>query len=214
MNNAVDTNPRSLGSLRSKIAGWAAGIALALSPALLAAAPADQDVFTDFEGISTEYGVPFQVGPSGSRVEFGGNARSLNVGSGALSGTQAWVVQNAAANGTITFIDAPASQVEFFATAGSNPFGMIIRAYDPSNTQIGSPSFPGSAWEVVSFTGPVARIEVSNGAAGDLVYIDDFGFSTSGGPAVPLLDLRGIAVLLAALTLSGWFLMRATRRAA
>jgi len=201
--NAARRSPGAGGLL----AAWVLGVAVALCPTMLAAAPADQDVFEDFEGLSTAYGVPFEIGPSGSRAEFGGNARSSNVGSiRAFSGTYAWTVRNAAGIGTITFLDAPASVVEFYASAGTNPDVMTIEAYDPDDVLIGSPiDLSGSSWVLVSFPGPVGRIEVTNRAAGDVVYVDDFGYSTEAGSAVvPLLGLPGIAVLVGALALSGW----------
>lgn len=185
------------------LAAWVLGLVIALSPTMLLAAPADQDVFEDFEMLSTAYGVPFEIGPSGSRAEFGGNARSSDVGAfRAFSGTYAWSVQNAAAVGTITFLDAPASVVEFYASAGSNPFAMTIKAFDPDGILIGSPiDVFGSAWELQEITGPVGHIEVTNSAAGDEVYIDDFGYSPVPEPGHAL--LQGVA-LVAALALTGW----------
>jgi len=185
---------------------------LVLAPAALFAAPEDQDVFEDFEGLSTSYGAPFVIGPSGSRAEFSGNARSTDILGTTHSGTFAWTVRNAAADGTITFLDAPASVVEFYASAGTNPFGMTIRAYDPGGLPIGPPiMISGSAWTLVTFSGPVDHIDVSNGAAGDLVYVDDFGYSTGAEPEVPLLGAPQLIGFVLVLALSGWMLARARR---
>jgi hypothetical protein len=170
---------------------------VALSPAVLVAAPADQHIFEGFEELpDTTVGVPFQIGPSGQRAEFGGNAYAGEAGSLARSGTRAWLVVNAASDGTITFLDAPASQVEFYADVGSNPHGMIIRAYDPVGALIGSEVLdPGAGSVLVSFNGPVEGIDVTNGAAGDLVSIDDFGYTVVPEPGTGLLQLTAMLVV-------------------
>lgn len=203
---------------RPSAVGWLvvglSSLMLVVAPSALFAAPEDQDVFEDFEGLSTSYGVPFVIGPSGSRAEFGGNARSTDIVGTTHSGTFAWTVRNAAADGTITFLDAPASVVEFYASAGSNPFGMIIRAYDPDGVQIGPPIvISTSAWTLVTFTGPVDHIDVSNGAAGDLVYVDDFGYTTGAQPEVPLLGTPQLIGFVLVLALIGWIMARGRRGA-
>lgn len=189
-----------------------AGLVIMLTPVALLAAPEDQDIFENFESYtpSTTIGVPFQIGPSGERAEFGGNAFAGSLPALARSGTHAWLVVNAAADGTISFIDFPATEVEFYANVGSNPDDMLIRAFDPVGTQIGSTVVvsSGSGSVLVTFSGTIDHINVTNGAAGDLVSIDDFGYSVGAASPVPLLDLPGITVLLLALALAGGLLLR------
>ena len=200
------------GAWRRRGVGWLACLVVALGPSLVVAAPEDQDVFEDFEGFtpSTMVGVPFEIGPSGGRAEFGGNAFAGPASPWLTrSGTHAWQVVGNPAGATITFLDVPATEAEFYASVGTSPFGMIITAFDPVGTQIGSPVVldAGAPTTLVSFTGPIGSILVVNSSPGDLVSVDDFGYSTGASP-VPLLGLPGIAVLAGVLALTGWLFAR------
>ena len=177
--------------------------ALMLFAAPVAAAPQDQDVFTNFENVSpnTAIGEIIEVGSSPEVASFSGDAFGGVVGIGQLyhSGLRAWMVT---ANGT-GFIDfeTDAIEVEFWATANSLANGnTVITAFDDGGVMVGSlvTLTPGSGYQLVSFSGPIASIMVVNNATiNQLNAIDDFGFTVVPEPGATSMLLSGGALLAA-----------------
>jgi hypothetical protein len=167
-------------------------LALALFAARAHAAPQDLDVFTNFEGVSpnTSVGEVIEVGTSPESAELSGDAFGGFLGVGQLyhSGIRSWmVVQNG--TGFIDFIT-DAAEVQFWATAHSSANGnTVITAFDSSHVMIGPAVTitPGSGFQLVSFSGAIASIEVENNASNQMNGIDDFGFT----PAAPDADGDG-----------------------
>ena len=158
----------------------AALLALPLFAAPAAALPEDQAVFTDFEGVRSVPGEIIVVGVSPTTANLGGEAFGGRARFAALyhSGSRAWMVL---ANGTgvITF-ETDAATVEFWARvhrfASDNT---VITAFDGSDVIVDEPVtiHPGTGWQLVSFSGRIARIDVENFADNLINGIDDFGFT-------------------------------------
>ena len=158
----------------------AALLALPLFAAPAAALPEDQAVFTDFEGVRSVPGEIIVVGVSPTTANLGGEAFGGRARIAALyhSGSRAWMVL---ANGTgvITF-ETDAATVEFWAKVLSVASGnTIITAFDGCDVIVDGPVTidPGTGWQLVSFNGSIARIEVENFADNLINGIDDFGFT-------------------------------------
>ena len=146
------------------------------------AAPQDLDFFTNFDAIfpNTDVGEIIEVGTPPETAELSGDAFAGVVGIGQLyhSGLQAWMVL---ANGTgfIDFIP-DAAEVQFWATAHFFANGnTVITAFDASDVMIGTPVTltPGSGFQLLTFIGAIASIEVENNASNVMNGIDDFGFT-------------------------------------
>ena len=180
------------------LATWVYAVVLATGPA--GAAPQDQDFFTDFEDIvpNTSVGEIIEVGAPPETAELGGDAFGGVVGIGPLynSGIRAWMVTT----GGTGFIDfePDAGVVEFFATAHPTANGTtVVTAFDASNAVVGTPVTlnPGAGFQLVSFTGAIASIEVVNNATNQMNGIDDFGFTPVPEPSANTLLAAGSATL-------------------
>ncbi len=143
--------------------------------------PMDLDVFTDFERINTQTGMPFTLGDDSAAAQLSGDAFSGIIGVRELyfSGTHAWMV-NPGGTGLIQF-EPNAAAVEFWTNSSRNANGStIIRAFDDQDQVVDSVTLMGpDPFQLVSFSGNIDRIEVSNNATGfrQMNAIDDFGFS-------------------------------------
>ena len=158
----------------------AALLTLPLFAASAAALPEDQAVFTDFEGVRSVPGEIIVVGVSPDSADLGGDAFSSRRRIGELyhSGMWAWMVL-ANGMGVITF-ETDAAAVEFWATARARATGnTIITAFNESDVIVGGPVTinPGTGWQLVSFSGRIARIDVVNLDGSWMNGIDDFGFT-------------------------------------
>ena len=170
--------------------------AVVLTAGAAGAVPEDQDFFTDFEDVipNTTVGEIIEVGIPPETAELGGDAFGGVVGIGALynSGLRAWMV-TAGGTGSIDF-QPDAGVVEFFATAHPTANGTtVITAFDASAGVVGSPVTlnPGAGFQLVSFTGAIASIEVVNNASNQLNGIDDFGFTPVPEPSASILLVAG-----------------------
>lgn len=169
------------------------------------AAPQDQDVFEDFEGISpnTAVGDPITLGTTPNAATLAGDAFAGVVGQGVLyhSGVRSWmVVENG--TGTIDF-ETNAATVEFFIRTHPTADGdTVVTAFDDSDTAIGppitivkgttDPSDPlGKGFFLVQLTGNIDRIEIQNLATNVMNGIDDLGYSVIPEPATLGLLLLG-----------------------
>ena len=178
----------------------AALLAMPLFAAPAAALPQDQAVFTSFEGINTVPGEIFVVGVSPNGAEFSGDAFAGSLGIRSLyhSGFWSWMVL---ANGTgvITF-ETDADIVEFYARVLFSATGSpVITAFDGLDVIVDGPVIvaPGTGWQLISFSGGIARIDVMNLDATQINGIDDFGFTPLPEPSVTLTLASGIGLLLA-----------------
>ena len=176
-------------------------VGLFLGSAALAA-PEDQDVFENFDGITpnTEVGVPFDVGVTPNTATFSGDgfAGVANIGELYFSGIRAWMV-NPSGTGVVTF-ETNAAVVEFWTRLRTGANGSsVYTAYDDNDQVINAVTIntPGP-FQLVSFTGDIDRIEVVNNATGNgqMNSIDDFGFTPVPEPATAvMLGLIALAAL-------------------
>lgn len=149
-----------------------------------AALAAEEAVFTDFEGIETLVGEPFDLGATPARATFAGAAWSGVSGQTALyfSGFHAWMVEPGGV-GSIAF-ETPAASVEFRARA--HPFATAITRITARNAAmegVGQITLAAAdAWQLVALAGPIASIEVENLDPTRLNAIDDFGFTPIEAP--------------------------------
>jgi hypothetical protein len=175
-------------------------LCLALIAVTARAAPEDQDVFTDFEDIvqNTAVGEIINVGSSPDLASFSGDAFAGFIGVGQFyhSGVRSWMVTT---NGTgVIDFETDAGVVEFWTTAHSAANGnTVITAFDALDIMVGPPVVitPGSGFQLVSFAGAIASIEVVNDASNQMNGIDDFGFTSVPEPSGPAMWFSG-AVLL------------------
>jgi len=146
------------------------------------AAPQDQDVFTDFEGITATTVV---IGTGNVTATFT-NGFSATAGIPELytSGIFGWMV-DPGNTGEIQF-ETNAAIVEFFARTRSIADGpSVVTAFDSLDQVVDSVTLNvGDPFQLVSMTGSIARIEFANNATAGCVdcmnSIDDFGFSPVG----------------------------------
>jgi hypothetical protein len=178
----------------------AALLALLLFAAPAAAVPETQAVFTDFEDISPNT-IPMEiitVGASPDSADLGGNAFGGAIGAGALYHTccKAWMVL-APGTGLITF-ETDAEVVEFYARViGIGTLDTVITAFDQFGVIVGAPKtvFTRTGWQLISFSGAIAKIEVENLDGTQLNGIDDFGFTPLPEPGAVLTLASGSALL-------------------
>jgi hypothetical protein len=170
---------------------------MALVPQQTWADPQLQAYFTDFEDVNpnTAIGEIIQVGVPPETAELGGDAFGGVVGLGQLyhSGLRAWMVVQSG----VGFIDfqPEAGVVEFFATAHSAADGTtVITAFDANDAVVGTPVTltPGTGFQLVSFTGAIASIEVINNATNQMNGIDDFGFTPVPEPGLAYMLYTGV----------------------
>ena len=178
----------------------ATAVALSMATACMAA-PGDLEVFTDFEGIDTNVGEPFDVGVAPELAEFSGDAFSAFEGILELyhSGVYAWMV-NPGGTGLIDF-QTPAGEVQFYARLISTANdSTVITAFDETNQPINSITLddPTADFQLISFTGEIDYIQVVNQATGvgQMNSIDDFGFTAIPEPSTLVLALLGMVALL------------------
>ena len=177
--------------------------AVLFSAAQLQAAPELQDVFTDFQTISTSTGEEFSIGTSPTSATFSGDGFSGVAGIGELyhSGSHAWMI-NPSGTGVIRF-ETNAAVVEFWTRIRSGADGSsVYTAFDDADQVVDTLTIdtPG-AFQLVSFAGNIDRIEVVNNAttAGDRLMnsIDDFGYTAVPEPATLLLGLSSLLAFAA-----------------
>ena len=172
---------------------------LAISAGQADAAPQDQAVFSDFESFNpnTAFGASFSIGSSPEKATFGGDGFAGAVGNFSLynSGVRAWmIVENG--TGSVDF-ETNAATVEFMTRLIDGANGSsVYTAYDDANQVIDSVTIdtPG-AFQLVSFTGNIDRLEIVNNAtgAGQMNSIDDFGFTAIPEPSSLVLGLGAVA---------------------
>ena len=162
-------------------------------------APEDQDVFTDFESFDTMPGDTFSLGTAPQVSTFSGDAFAGVAGIGELyfSGLRAWMV-NPGGTGVIEF-DTNAATVEFWTRIRTGATGpSVYTAFDDLDQVISEEtvSTPGP-FQLLSFTGNIARIEIRNNAAGAgmMNSVDDFGFTPIPEPTAIVLGFLAIATL-------------------
>jgi len=161
------------------------------------AIPQDLDFFTNFEDVipNTVPGEIIVVGVSPTTANLGGDAFGGRIGNKSLyhSGRRAWMVLP---NGTgvITF-ETDADTVAFYARASSGD--TIVRAFNGSDVIVDGPVtiIPGSGWQLVSFSGRIARIEVTNLSDSFPNGIDDFGFTPAPEPIGVEIDISPFRVI-------------------
>ncbi len=182
----------------------AALLALPLFAVPAAALPEDQTVFTSFEDIipNTAVGDLIVVGVSPDSADLTGDAFAGSVGLFALyrTGFRSWMV---VANGTgvITF-ETDAEVVEFYAKVlGTAMRDTVITAFDEFGVIVGTSVTvsPGPRWQLISFSGAIARIEVVNFDRQQMNGIDDFGYTPlpEPGAALTLGSVFGMLLALA-----------------
>ncbi len=178
----------------------AALLALPLFAAPAAALPQDQTVFTSFEDIipNTAVGDLIVVGVSPDSADLTGDAFAGRVFVLSLyhTGIRSWmVVPNG--TGVITF-ETDAEVVEFYARVlGVAVRETVITAFDQFGVIVGAPVtiFPGTGWQLISFSGAIASIEVVNLDHQEINWIDDFGFTPLPEPGAALTLASGAALL-------------------
>ena len=180
------------------------GLALLASPA--AAVPEALAVFTSFEEFNpnSAIGQTIVVGTSPTTAEFSGNAFAGRVGLGVLyhTGMRSWMVLGdniLGSLGVINFVTTDAAIVEFWTRVLSAASGdTVITAFDALDVIVGGPVTisPGTGWQLDSFTGSIARIDVVNLDANQMNAIDDFGFTPLPEPGAALALASGSVLLL------------------
>jgi hypothetical protein len=73
----------------------------------------------------------------------------------------------------------------------------VITAFDAFDVMVGVPVIltPGSGYQLLTFTGGIASIEVVNSASNQMNGIDDFGFTAVPEPGAALMLFSGVAFL-------------------
>ena len=178
----------------------AALLALPLFAAPAAALPEDQTVFTSFEDIfpNTNVGDLIVVGVSPDSADLTGDAFAGFLGITTLYhfGQRSWmVVPNGI--GVITF-ETDAEVVVFYARViGVGTLETVITAFDQFGVIVGAPKtvFTGTGWQLISFSGAIAKIEVENLDDQQMNGIDDFGFTPLPEPGAALALASGAALL-------------------
>ena len=183
-------------------------LVLSLLAAPAAAVPQDLDIFSSFEEFNpnSAIGQTIAIGLSPTTAEFSGDAFAGRIGVGALyhTGVRSWMVLgndvgNSNGVGLIDFVTTDAATVEFWARVRSAASGnTVITAFDAFDVIAGGPVtiIPGTGWQLVSFTGSIAQIEVVNLDANEMNGIDDFGFTPLPEPGAALALASGSVLLL------------------
>ena len=177
-------------------------LVLSLLAAPAAAVPQDLDIFSSFEEFNpnSAIGQIIAVGSSPTTTEFSGDAFAGRIGNGLLyhTGFRSWMVLENGM-GVIDFVTTDAATVEFWARVLSAASGnTVITAFDAFDVIAGGPVtiIPGTGWQLVSFTGSIARIDVVNLDANEMNGIDDFGFTPLPEPGAALALTSGSILLL------------------
>jgi len=162
--------------------------------------PQDLEFFTNFEDVipNTVPGEIIVVGVSPTTANLGGDAFGGRIGLGEFyhSGRRAWMVLPNG-KGTVTF-ENDATTVAFWATARSRASGnTAITAFNSSDVIVNAPVTitPGTGWQLVSFSGRIARIDVVNLDDTQMNGIDDFGFTPAPQIVAVEIDIRPFRVI-------------------
>ena len=142
------------------------------------------------------------VGMSPTTANLGGDALAEELPEGSplsFSGLYSWRI-SPNSTGTITF-ETDAAEVQLWVTthplaSGSSSGRTRVRAFDAFDVLIGFASITrGTGWHLVSFSGSIARIDVSNDDDFRMNGIDDFAFTALPEPSATLMLLSGGALL-------------------
>ena len=163
------------------------------------ATPPDLDFFTDFEDVfpNTAPGEIIVVGVSPITANLGGDAFGGRIGIARFyfSGIRSWMVLPNG-TGTVTF-ETDVATVQFWARTVARNGDMIITAFDGSDVIIDGPVTISreAGWQIVSFGGKIARIDLVNLDDFQMSVVDDFGFTVAPAPIVVEIDISPFRVI-------------------
>lgn len=187
-------------SIRQARGFW---LVLALAGALAGPAqssPMDQDVFTDFENLSSlpsEALLTYVHGTTPEQITFIGHSGRRPTLALYRSGIRAYWLEP----GEVGFIEfeTPAAVVQFFARDVTPVGASSIEALDDMDAVLGSVDLTGS-WLEYDFSGlgQISSLRVTNPGGATLTGIDDFGVSFVPEPSPRFLSgvaLAGVALM-------------------
>jgi hypothetical protein len=124
-------------------------------------------------------------------ANLGGDAFAGRIGVRRLyfSGSRSWMILPNG-TGTVTF-ETDAATVQFWARAIARGGDMIITAFDGSDVIIDElvTISREAGWQLVSFSGKIARIDLVNLDDFQMSAVDDFGFTVAPAPIVVEIDI-------------------------
>jgi len=170
--------------------------ALLLASTVAWAAPQNQQVYTNFNNMSS---TDFTIGTSPNSAHFtGGEAAFRGIFElyhfGISNDVYSWFV-DAGDTGTIQF-ETNAAIVEFYGRrrTGSTVDGTLT-AFDDNGDVITSASLLGGDWQFFSWTGSIDHITFTNNDPTQTAALDDFGFTVVPEPSFAAALLVGAGLL-------------------
>ncbi len=142
--------------------------------------PQDQDVFTDFEGITS---TDFTIGTAPEDAHFtGGSSAFLGILELYHSGSFGWMV-DPGQTGLIEF-QTNAIEVEFYArTRSLATQPSVLTAFNDAGSPIDNAVLNAvDGWQLIKFTGSIDHITYQNQDLTQMNAIDDFGYTVPGLP--------------------------------